>query len=51
MKQNEQELMFRAYQRSILRSYQALKEAVELENFEQAEEILNQLIADTEAEL
>lgn len=46
---NEEELIFRAYQRGLLRQLTALKAALKNKDNKAAENVLDELIADTKA--
>lgn len=48
---NEEELIFRAYQRGLLRQLNQQKEALQSKDYETAEKVLDRLIADTKADI
>ena len=43
----EQELIFKAYLRSLARQYKAIQAAIEAHDYQRAEALLNELIEDT----
>lgn len=48
---NEEELIFKAYQRGLLRQLNKQKEAMTGRDYEAAEKLLDDLIADTKADI
>lgn len=45
---DEEEVVFKAYQRNLLRHLKFLKKAISEKNIEEAEKLLNELIEDTQ---
>lgn len=48
---NEEELIFRAYQRGLLRQLNQQKEAMQSKDYAAAEKLLDRLIEDTKADI
>jgi len=49
--QNEEELMFRAYQRGLLRSLKMVKDLLQNNEISAAKQVIDNLIADTEKDI